>query len=60
VIAGQDVPWATQAQLAVPASNPPPPVPAGLRELLLRNQEVAAAVLGALLVLGLGLLYLLL
>jgi hypothetical protein len=32
----------------------------GLRELLLRNQEVAAAVLGALLVLGLGLLYLLL
>jgi serine/threonine protein kinase len=60
VIAGQDVPWATQAQLAVPASNPPPPVPMGLRELLLRNQEVAAAVLGALLVLGLGLLYLLL
>lgn len=60
VIAGQDVPWATQAQLAVPASNPPPPAPVGFRELLLRNQEVAAAVLGAVLVLGLGLLYLLL
>ena len=53
-----DSPWGTATQQVVPAPAPGAAPPVGLRGFLLRNQEVMAALLGALLVLLAGIAYL--
>jgi hypothetical protein len=55
-----DSPWGTATQHVVPAPAPGVPAPTGLQGFLLRNQEVMAALIGALLVLLVGIAYLLL
>ncbi|HRI53084.1 MAG TPA: hypothetical protein PLW65_23175, partial [Pseudomonadota bacterium] len=54
-----DSPWGTATQHVVPASKPGVPAALGVRGFLLRNQEAAAALFGALLVLLIGMAYLL-
>jgi hypothetical protein len=57
--ANGDSPWGTSSQAVMAPQLPKVPAPVGLRGFLLRNQEVAAALIGAMFVLLIGIAFLL-